>query len=75
MYDLLIKSAQNNKTLNMIYMAKNGAISKRRVAILHVGKSTFKAYCYLRGTNRTFIIKNVLALVPVIRNEREVVSS
>ena len=48
----------------MIYMAKNGQISKRRIRVLQVGDVSFRAYCFLRKSNRTFIIDNVLALVP-----------
>ena len=49
----------------MIYMAKNGQISKRRIRVLQVGEVSFRAYCFLRKSNRTFIIDNVLALVPI----------
>lgn len=53
----------------MIYMKNNGEISKRRVKVLSVEGNTFKAYCFLRNTKRTFNVENVLAIVPVINME------
>ena len=69
----LIKSMEWNHVLDMMYMAKDGAISKRSIKILQVGDVSFRAYCYLRKSNRTFKIDNILALVPVTSKERIVV--
>lgn len=69
----LIKSMDRNHVLNMMYMAKDGAISKRRIKVLEVGEVSFRAYCYLRKSSRTFRIDNILALVPVTSRERVVV--
>jgi len=55
----------------MIYMDNNGGITKRRVKLLKKTEDSFQAYCYLRGSRRTFKADNVLALVPVM--ERMVV--
>ena len=52
-------------------MAKDGQISKRRIKVLQVGEVSFRAYCFLRKSKRTFTIDNVLALVPVITKERD----
>ncbi len=60
----LMKSINYNEPLDMMYMAKNGQISKRRIRVLQVGEVSFRAYCFLRKSNRTFKIDNVLALVP-----------
>jgi len=54
-------------------MAKDGAISKRRIKVMQVGEVSFRAYCYLRKSNRTFKIDNILALVPVTSRERMVI--
>nr|WP_218624887.1 transcriptional regulator [Sporosarcina sp. E16_3] len=62
-----------NHVLDMIYMAKDGAISKRSIKILQVGDVSFRAYCYLRKSNRTFKIDNILALVPITSKERIVI--
>ena len=69
----LIKSMERNHVLDMMYMAKDGAISKRRIKVLQVGEVSFRAYCYLRKSNRTFKIDNILALVPVTSRERIVI--
>jgi len=59
--------------LDMMYLSKNGEVSKRRIKVLQVGDVSFRAYCYLRGSRRTFTIDNVLALVPVVNRERNVI--
>lgn len=69
----LMKSMDRNYVLEMMYMSKDGVISKRRIEVLQVGEVSFRAYCYLRKSNRTFTIDNVLALVPVISSERMVI--
>lgn len=69
----ILKSMKLNQIVEMIYMNNNGEISKRRVKVLSVEGNTFKAYCFLRNTKRTFKVDNVLAFVPIIHREREVV--
>ena len=69
----ILKSMQLNQISEMIYMNNNGQISKRRVKVLSVEGNTFKAYCFLRNTKRTFKMDNVLAFVPIKHREREVV--
>jgi len=64
---------ERNYILDMMYMAKDGAISKRRIKVMQVGEVSFRAYCYLRKSNRTFKIDNILALVPVTSRERMVI--
>ncbi|GKV70302.1 hypothetical protein NCCP2716_28000 [Sporosarcina sp. NCCP-2716] len=59
--------------LDMVYIAGDGKISRRRVRVLQVGESSFRAYCYMRDSRRTFLIDNVLALVPVVTHERAVI--
>ena len=69
----ILKSMQLDQIIEMIYMKNNGEISKRRVKVISVAGNTFKAYCFLRNTKRTFKIDSVLAFVPIIHKEREVV--
>lgn len=69
----ILKSMQLNQIIEMIYMKNNGEISKRKINVISVEGNTFKAYCFLRNTKRTFIIDNVLAFVPITHKEREVV--
>ena len=67
------RSIKYNQVLDIIYMDNAGSITKRRVKLLKVTEDSFQAYCYLRGSRRTFKIDNVLALVPVMTKERMVV--
>lgn len=73
MRDQLVKAMQRNQIVNMMYMAKDGTVSKRRIKIIKVAGDTFQAYCFTRQDKRTFMIDSVLAVVPVIHKEREVV--
>ena len=73
MRNQLTKSVVHGVLLDMMYMDKNGGVSKRRVKVLQVGDVSFRAYCYLRGSKRTFTLDNVLALVPVAVRERSVI--
>ncbi|WP_342510617.1 transcriptional regulator [Sporosarcina sp. FSL K6-1522] len=72
MRNQLIKS-MGYQLLDMMYMDKNGGVSKRRMKVIQVGEGSFRAFCYLRQSKRTFLIGNVLALVPVITKESRVV--
>ncbi|MDW0113744.1 transcriptional regulator [Sporosarcina saromensis] len=69
----LERSVRFGGLLEMMYIVSNGSISKRRIKVLQVGESSFRAYCYLRKSKRTFTIDNVLALVPVIDRESRVI--
>ena len=69
----ILKVMERGQLADMIYLSNNGEISKRRVKVLSVYDNTFKAYCFLRNTKRTFKIENVLAIVPVINKERGVI--
>jgi predicted DNA-binding transcriptional regulator YafY len=69
----LVKSVEYNESLDMMYIAKDGSISKRRINVLQVGEVSFRAYCFLRGSKRTFTIDNVLALVPIDHKESRVI--
>ena len=54
-------------------MAKDGTVSQRRIKIIKIVGDSFQAYCFARLAKRTFMIDSVLAVVPVIHNERSVV--
>ncbi|GKV54219.1 hypothetical protein NCCP2222_01660 [Sporosarcina sp. NCCP-2222] len=69
----LDKSVRYGEELYMMYMAADGTISRRRIKVLQVGEVSFRAYCYLRKSKRTFSIESVLALVPVIDRERRAI--
>ncbi|MEB2301129.1 transcriptional regulator [Lysinibacillus xylanilyticus] len=57
----------------MMYMAKDGQVSKRRIKIIKIVGDSFQAYCFNRQAKCTFIIDSVLAVVPITQREREVV--
>ena len=59
--------------VNIMYMAKNGEVTKRRIKVIKLTDDSFQAYCFLRKTKRTFIVENVLALIPVQIKERAIV--
>lgn len=69
----ILKSMEYSQTAEMIYMKPNGEFSKRRVKVIAIKDDTFTAYCFLRNTKRTFKIENVLAFVPIMIRERNVI--
>ncbi|MEK5071734.1 transcriptional regulator [Sporosarcina sp. FSL K6-1508] len=73
MLKVLERTVRYGDLLDMIYVDGKGQISKRRIKVLQIGEVSFRAYCHMRGTNRTFTVDNVLALVPVVRKERMVI--
>ncbi|KOS68461.1 transcriptional regulator [Lysinibacillus contaminans] len=72
MKEQLIKAIQRNQPINMIYLSKEGTISKRCVKIIKIACDSFQAYCFTRRAKRTFIIDNVLAISPIVSKERDV---
>lgn len=73
MRDQLVKAMQRNQLVNMMYMAKDGQVSKRRIKIIKVVGDSFQAFCFTRQAKRTFTIDNILAVVPIVHKERLVV--
>lgn len=69
----LLKVLQRNQLVDMMYIAKSGEISKRRIKVIQITDDLFSAYCFTKQAKRTFKIDNILALSPVIRREREVI--
>ena len=69
----ILKAFKYQQLVDMMYMANDGSISKRRVKILKVSGDSFQAYCFLRHKKRTFKMDNVLSLMPVIQKERQII--
>ena len=69
----LMKCMERNQLVELMYMDSKGNISQRRVKVLRIQGDTFKVFCFKRNAKRTFIMDNVLACVPIIHKEREVV--
>lgn len=73
MREQLIKAMRRNQVVDIMYMAKDGTITKRRLKLVSIVGDTMQAYCFLRHAKRTFLINNVLAATPVVNKGREVV--
>ncbi|WP_341202438.1 transcriptional regulator [Planomicrobium okeanokoites] len=69
----ILKAFKYQQLVDMMYIANDGDISKRRIKILKVNGETFQAYCFLRKEKRTFKMENVLSAIPVITKERMIV--
>ena len=69
----ILKAFSHQQLIDMMYMANDGSISKRRIKILKVSGDSFQAYCFLRHKKRTFKMDNVLSLMPVIHKERQII--
>ncbi|ATP40032.1 transcriptional regulator [Solibacillus sp. R5-41] len=69
MQEQLKKAMQRNQLIDLMYIGKDGVISKRRIKIIKMIGSKFQVFCFTKQAKRTFIIENVLAAVPVIRKE------
>ncbi|WP_225986209.1 transcriptional regulator [Psychrobacillus glaciei] len=69
----ILKYLYRGQLADMIYMKNRGEMTKRRVKIVSVEDTTFKVYCFLRNTKRTFKIENILAFVPIANHERDVI--
>jgi len=73
MKEQLVKAMQRDQIVNMMYIAKDGSITKRVVKVIKIVGDSFQAYCFTRQAKRTFMIDSVLAVVPIIHKERSVV--
>jgi hypothetical protein len=69
----LMKCMERNQLAELMYMDSKCNISQRQVKVLKIKEDTIQVFCFKRNAKRTFIIDNVLACVPVIHKEREVV--
>jgi len=69
----LLKVLERGQLVDMMYIAKSGEISKRRIKVIQITDDSFAAFCFTKQAKRTFLIDNILAIVPVIRREREVI--
>lgn len=66
MQEQIKKAMQHNLIIDIIYIAKDDAITKRRLKLIKVAGDTVQAYCFTRNSKRTFKIENILAIYPVI---------
>lgn len=73
MREQILKAMKRHQLIDVIYMAKNGDITKRRVKVLKMAGGSLQVYCYTKNAKRTLILEQVLALKPVILKERGVI--
>ncbi|WP_342575526.1 transcriptional regulator [Solibacillus sp. FSL K6-1781] len=66
MKEQIKKSMQYNQIVDIIYMAKDNTLTKRRIKLIKIAGDTVQAYCFTRHAKRTFKIDNILAVYPVI---------
>ena len=66
MKDEIIKAIQHNQIIDIIYMAKDRTITKRRVKLIKIVGDTLQSYCFTRHAKRTFKFENILAIYPLI---------
>lgn len=69
----LVRSMRYGQIVDVMYVSKCGQITKRRLKVLKLQGELFQAFCFLRQTKRTFIISNVLALIPVEHRENGII--
>lgn len=65
MHRLLSLYSQRRTPIEMIYLAKDGQITQRKISVLQVDGRKVVAFCHLRNTKRTFLLENILSFVPV----------
>lgn len=73
MKNQFIKAIQRNQLVDIMYFAKDGSITKRRIKLVKMIGDKFQAYCFQKHAKRTFIIENVLAATPVTYKEQGVI--
>ncbi|MBD8037065.1 transcriptional regulator [Solibacillus sp. A46] len=66
MKDQIKKTMQHNQIVDIMYMAKDNTITKRRIKLIKIVGDTVQAYCFTRHAKRTFKFDNILAAYPVI---------
>ena len=70
MREQLLKAMKRQQLIDIIYMAKNSAITKRRVKVLKIAGDSAQVYCYTKNAKRTLILEQILAVKPVVLKER-----
>ena len=63
----LIKAMKRNRIIDIMYMAKDRKITKRRIKLIKISGDYAQAYCFTRHAKRNFIIDNILAVRTVNR--------
>ncbi|ALC84818.1 MULTISPECIES: hypothetical protein [Bacillaceae] len=73
MKDEISKYMRYGQLLDVMYLSRSGEVTKRRIKVLKLQGESFQVYCFTRNAKRTFLIGNVLACIPVINREKDVI--
>ena len=65
MEDILFRSLEEKKPLDIIYESKEHLFTQRRILIRTIYSTHIEAYCFLRNQYRCFNIENILSAIPV----------
>ncbi|MGM9950347.1 MAG: transcriptional regulator [Lysinibacillus sp.] len=73
MREQILKAMQRHQLIDIIYMVKDGAITKRRIKVLKMIDNSLQVYCNTKNAKRTLIQEQILAAKPVIWQKRGIV--
>ncbi|MGG3450157.1 hypothetical protein [Domibacillus aminovorans] len=62
MNGLLLMSLEEKMPIEIMYMAADNTITKRRIIVTAINQDYIKAYCFTRKQKRTFKLENILAV-------------
>lgn len=65
MKSLLVKSAIEQKPIEIIYESKTGTITQRCITIKKLNQKKLLAYCHTKKQYRSFNIEQILAAQPI----------
>ncbi|OKL37040.1 hypothetical protein [Domibacillus mangrovi] len=71
MNGLLLTSLEETMPIELMYMAKDNMITKRRIIVTKINQDYIKAYCFTRKQKRTFKLENILAVAKPRERQRE----
>ncbi len=61
---LLTRALTEKLPLEIIYISAGGQITQRTIIIKEICHAKIRAYCYLRKQMRSFLIENILSVMP-----------
>jgi predicted DNA-binding transcriptional regulator YafY len=67
---LLLRSIEENISLEMIYLSEDQQISQRKLIVKEINDEYIRAYCLLRNQIRTFRRDNILSIMPNNRSKK-----
>jgi predicted DNA-binding transcriptional regulator YafY len=69
----LQKALKYAQTIEMMYLAKDGSITKRKVKPLKMYGNKIQAYCFVRQEKRLFLIDHILACTPILSSTKKAI--